>query len=329
MVIPTGARRNALVLDFGIGAIVDGAAGAPGDRAARLTGSNDTLGTPGYGAPEQWRGIDPTPRADLFSWGLVFLECLTGKPVYAGATTAEILYQELGPDPVPIPAALDHHPFGDILRRATQKDVAARDVTARALLEALDHCDLRALSREAILDGDGFTTGLAGSAAWSTAPSASSARAHDATASHPTAGDRRPLTALCCHLRAHAAPPAAVDAEELDELLRSAVARCADVARHHEGRVAAALGDATFVANDIACELRPARRRPETDLQVAAQAAQPPLWRRRVVVLQLNRWQRPAGHREEREDHDNRRTGRKRRRRDASREVALETKSSW
>lgn len=47
MVIPTGARRNALVLDFGIGAILDDG------RATRLTDSNDALGTPGYGAPEQ------------------------------------------------------------------------------------------------------------------------------------------------------------------------------------------------------------------------------------------------------------------------------------
>ena len=109
MVVPTGARRNALVLDFGIGAILDG---ATGDGAARLTGSNDTLGTPGYTAPEQWRGADPAPRADLFSWGLVLLECLTGEPAYTG-NAAEVLYHQLGPDPVPIPAALERHGVGE------------------------------------------------------------------------------------------------------------------------------------------------------------------------------------------------------------------------
>src|SRR5262249_31350049 len=92
MVIPTGARRNAVVLDFGIGAIIEG---KPAQGATRLTEVEDTPGTPGYSAPEQWRGVDPTPRADLFSWGLVFLECLTGEPVYGRGTMAEILYQQL------------------------------------------------------------------------------------------------------------------------------------------------------------------------------------------------------------------------------------------
>lgn len=147
MVITTGARRNALVLDFGIGAAIDE------ERSAQPTGSHDAAGTPGYGAPEQWRGAEPSPRADLFSWGLVFLECLTGAPVYSG-TSDEIFYRLLGPDPVPIPAALEGHPLGELLARAVRKDAAARDVTARGLLEALEAleaCDLRGLSREATL----------------------------------------------------------------------------------------------------------------------------------------------------------------------------------
>src|SRR6185436_950242 len=139
MVIPTGARRNALVLDFGISAMLDR------DRAPRVTGTHDALGTPGYGAPEQWRGVDPAPRADLFSWGLVFLECLTGAPVYTG-TAAEIFYKVLAPDPVPMPLALARDPLGELIARAVRKDPAQRDATARDLLDALDACDLRGLS---------------------------------------------------------------------------------------------------------------------------------------------------------------------------------------
>jgi serine/threonine protein kinase len=148
MVIPTGARRNALVLDFGIGAMLDD------DRASRLTGSHDALGTPGYGAPEQWRSVEPSPAADLFSWGLVFLECLTGGPVYTG-TAAEIFYRLLAPEPVPLPAALERHPLGELIARAVRKDAGARDVTARGLLDALEACDLRGLTRDALLGAVG------------------------------------------------------------------------------------------------------------------------------------------------------------------------------
>ena len=237
MVIPTGARRNAVVLDFGIGAMIDGTRG----EGARLTGSSDTLGTPGYGAPEQWRGEEPSARADLFSWGIVFLECLTGRPVYTG-TAAEILYQQLGPDPVPVPASLDCHPLGDLLRKATQKDFQARAVTARGLLEALDACDLRGLSREAFVDGLGGDA----SRPRTTEPNA----AVGDSSPHPLAGDRRQLTALCCHLRARAASEEkerSPDAEALDEVLRGGFARCAEVARRHGGHVAAALGDDLLV----------------------------------------------------------------------------------
>ncbi|WP_437571062.1 TOMM system kinase/cyclase fusion protein [Sorangium sp. So ce542] len=237
MVIPTGARRNALVLDFGIGAALDDG------RSARLTGSHDALGTPGYGAPEQWRGAEPSPRADLFSWGLVLLECLTGAPVYGG-TEAEIFYRLLGPEPVPLPAALERHPLGDLLARALRKDEGARDVTARALFEALEACSLRGLSREAMLGAGGAasrvdTRSLASAATVATSPDRRRAPALD--------GERRQLTALCCHLRARAAAGQAADAEALDDPLRAALALCADVGRRHGGYVAAALGDDLLV----------------------------------------------------------------------------------
>jgi TOMM system kinase/cyclase fusion protein len=195
MVIPTGARRNALVLDFGIGATLDDG------RSTRLTGSHDALGTPGYGAPEQWRGAEASPRADLFSWGLVFLECLTGKAAYGG-TEAEIFYRLLGPDPVPIPAALERHPLGDLLARALRKDEGARDVTARGLFEALEACTLRGLSREALLGAGGLP---ASADTRSLASAATVATSLDRRRAPALDGERRQLTALCCHLRARAA----------------------------------------------------------------------------------------------------------------------------
>jgi len=146
MVIATGARRNALVLDFGIGALTEA---SPVEGWTRLTPTNEALGSPGYAAPEQMRCQPPTPRSDIFSWGLVFLECLTGRRVFDGPLPV-MLRQQLGGDPVPIPPALRAHPLGEILRRATDKSVETRSGDAAELLRALDACDLRGLSRRAL-----------------------------------------------------------------------------------------------------------------------------------------------------------------------------------
>ncbi len=138
MVVPTGARRNALVLDFGIGALTEG---LHGEDIAKLTGTNETLGTPLYAAPEQLHGHTPSPRSDLYSWALVFIESLTGERPIPGGSLAEIILSQISA-PTPIPRALANHPLEKLLRRATVKDPGARDVTAATLLRDLDGCDL-------------------------------------------------------------------------------------------------------------------------------------------------------------------------------------------
>ncbi|HKO48750.1 MAG TPA: AAA family ATPase [Polyangiaceae bacterium] len=145
MISNTGARPNALVLDFGIGSLVESSSGAAalGDATTR-----DASGTPGYGAPEQWRGAEPAPTADLFSWGVVFLECLTGRPTFPADSGGGAVYQQLGPEPVALPAVLERHGLGALLRAATQKDVTRRASTARELFALLDACEMRDLSSE-------------------------------------------------------------------------------------------------------------------------------------------------------------------------------------
>src|SRR5258705_13520993 len=53
----------------------------------------------------------------------------------------------LGPDPVPIPPQLRHHPLGRLLQRSVIKDVAERTATASSLLRELDDCDVSDLER--------------------------------------------------------------------------------------------------------------------------------------------------------------------------------------
>ncbi|WP_437679096.1 nSTAND1 domain-containing NTPase [Sorangium sp. So ce131] len=148
MIVPSGARRKALVCDFGFGAVVaDLRAGQQGARGSGV----DLVGSQVYLAPEQRRGFPPTARSDLYTWGLVALECFTGRRVGCEVSSNGGALQAESREPTGMPAALLGHPLGALLRRVTVEDVAARAVTADGLLRELDACEVSGLRREDLL----------------------------------------------------------------------------------------------------------------------------------------------------------------------------------
>ena len=108
--------------DFGIAQLHD---------AATLTITGTMLGTVSYMAPEQLEDTQVGPEADIWSLGIVLLECLTGQRVYEGSPS-EIVARRLRA-PIPLPAdlpvpwkllfsgMLDHRPD----QRLSGRDVAA------------------------------------------------------------------------------------------------------------------------------------------------------------------------------------------------------------
>jgi TOMM system kinase/cyclase fusion protein len=140
MLVHTGARRNAKVLDFGVAGLVP----SENDRddSQIITAPLERVGTPAYAAPEQLRGKPATARSDLYAWGLVFLECLTGKRVIRGASLPDTIYRQLEPTPIPLPSSLSAHPLGRLLRVVTVKDVNERRITADEALRDLEACDM-------------------------------------------------------------------------------------------------------------------------------------------------------------------------------------------
>src|SRR4029453_16380354 len=62
--------------DFGIARIIDG---------TRITATGTMVGTAAYLSPEQARGADLGPASDIYSLGLVLLECLKGEVEYPGS----------------------------------------------------------------------------------------------------------------------------------------------------------------------------------------------------------------------------------------------------
>jgi eukaryotic-like serine/threonine-protein kinase len=84
---------KAYLTDFGIARLL-GTAG--------VTATGLTMGTPAYLAPEQLRGDQIGPEADVYALGLVLIECLSGRPPFEG-TEAEVMAARLYRDPA-VPA---------------------------------------------------------------------------------------------------------------------------------------------------------------------------------------------------------------------------------
>jgi eukaryotic-like serine/threonine-protein kinase len=74
---PTGSRTefSAKLTDFGVARLMD---------STRLTMHGMTVGTANYLSPEQAQGAPLTPASDIYSLGLVLLECLTGQVAFPG-----------------------------------------------------------------------------------------------------------------------------------------------------------------------------------------------------------------------------------------------------
>ncbi len=73
--IMMSSKGQAKVMDFGLARL---------KGALKLTRTSSTVGTIGYMAPEQIQGGEVDPRSDVFSFGVLLFEMLTGIPVSGG-----------------------------------------------------------------------------------------------------------------------------------------------------------------------------------------------------------------------------------------------------
>ena len=128
-------RATGLVklLDFGIARLARPAAT---DRTVTAmpgqTVSGMLIGTPQYMSPEQARGLEVDQQTDLFSFGAMLYELLSGTSPFAARTASDVIVAVLTREPPPlteVPPAV-----AAIVSRALQKDRALRYATAAELL---------------------------------------------------------------------------------------------------------------------------------------------------------------------------------------------------
>ncbi|MFO0578601.1 MAG: protein kinase [Polyangia bacterium] len=136
--LPDGDPARVMLLDFGVA--------RQQKRAMSLTRTGAMIGTPGYMAPEQARGLrNIGPSADIFSLGCVFLECLTGQPPFVAphfaALLSRILFDE-APSVVSLRPEVPQ-PISELVARMLRKDPQQRPPDGRALLVELDAIALR------------------------------------------------------------------------------------------------------------------------------------------------------------------------------------------
>ena len=143
MVRPDGYAK---VLDFGLAKLIetetprsDHSDDATLSVAAE-TRTGAVLGTPQYMSPEQTAGKKVDARSDIFAFGAVLYEMVSGQRAFQGASTMEILAALINQEPKPLPPNVPPE-LAKLISRCLRKDPSRRYQTMADLKVALQ--DLR------------------------------------------------------------------------------------------------------------------------------------------------------------------------------------------
>ena len=134
-VLVTGDRRLKIA-DFGT-AMLEG--------ARRLTWKHlsESLGTPDYMSPEQIQGERGDSRSDVYAWGVMMYELLTGKVPFGGDNWMAVMAGHLGEHPTPIANLRPDVPpaLAAVVTHAMRRRAANRYQTMDEVVHDLDHLD--------------------------------------------------------------------------------------------------------------------------------------------------------------------------------------------
>ena len=125
------------IMDFGL---------AKMKGEAQLTKAGSTVGTSAYMSPEQAKGEEIDHRTDLWSYGIVFYEMLTGQMPFKGEYDQAVIYSVLNETPESVNTLKTDMPAGlsNIINRLLQKNPSNRYSSAREVLNDLKSINISA-----------------------------------------------------------------------------------------------------------------------------------------------------------------------------------------
>lgn len=127
-------KGRALLTDFGIAAVL-----SQGMDATRLTRTGQLLGSPRYLSPEQLRDEELTEQADMYPFGVLGYEILSGAAPYEARSATDWITAHLTKEPRPLQELRSDvpAPLADLLRRCLAKEPKHRP-SARDVVRALE-----------------------------------------------------------------------------------------------------------------------------------------------------------------------------------------------
>src|SRR6185436_703597 len=130
---------SAMVTDFGVAKALT--ASSTNAESSSLTSLGVALGTPAYMSPEQ-ASADPNidHRADLYTFGALACELLTGQPPFVGRTSANLLAAHVNEPPESVARRRPALPpaLAGLVMRCLEKRPADRPQSASEIVHALD-----------------------------------------------------------------------------------------------------------------------------------------------------------------------------------------------
>lgn len=115
-------------------------------KAQNLTQHQQVMGSPPYMSPEQVRGKEPDERTDIYSFGCVLFETLTGYPPFCGDTASEVMLKHIEDAPLTLQETRPELTFppelGPIISRCLEKAPEHRFQSMRELKGLLERLSL-------------------------------------------------------------------------------------------------------------------------------------------------------------------------------------------
>ena len=123
-------KQGIKLLDFGLAKQTAPLKDTDATLTQALTSQGQILGTLQYMSPEQLQGKEADARSDLFAFGCVLYEILSGKRAFEGASAASVIAAILEREPTPLDL---HPPLGRVIAKCLAKDPDERFQNARDL----------------------------------------------------------------------------------------------------------------------------------------------------------------------------------------------------